>query len=113
MKTRIADVPSDIRRFLPEAEEDNSGVGVNYADAYLKALKTTLADGRRVIARRRGLKITLKVGDRQGDGLLRRLEHGPDVEEILGHALREAAAAAGLEFSADSGSVYLDDGEAD
>lgn len=113
MTIRIAQIPTEIERFLPEVEEDNSGVGANYADAYLKALKTTLEDGRRVVARRRGLKITLKVGDRQGEGLLRRLEHGPDVRSILDHALREAATHAGFEFRAEDGTVYLDDGGPD
>jgi hypothetical protein len=111
VRVKIADVPADIDRLLPEAEEDNSGIGANYADAYLKALKTTLADGRRVIAQRRGLKITLKVGDRVGDGLLRRLEHGPDVRKILDRALREAARSAGVEFSTEDGSVYFSDAD--
>lgn len=109
MKQRVASIPTDIDRFLPEAEADNSGVGVNYADAYLKGLKGTLDDGRKVLAKRRGLKITLKVGDRQGEGLLRRLEHGPDVKEILRHALEEAAVAAGLAISVDDEAVFLEE----
>ena len=113
MTIRIARIPTEIDRFLPEAEDDNSGVGINYADAYLKALKTTLEDGRRVVARRRGLKITLKVGDRQGEGLLRRLDHGPDVRSILDHAISEAANAAGLDLRTEDGVVYLVDGESD
>ena len=48
---------------LPEHDQDASGVGVNYADAVLKAMKSTLDDGRKVLAKRRGLKITLKVGE--------------------------------------------------
>jgi len=108
MKHRVADVPADVDRFLPEAEADNSGVGINYADAYLKAFKVTLDDGRKVLAKRRGLKVTLKVGDRQGEGLLRRLEHGPDVKNILRHALEEAAGNAGLGISLDDGIIYLE-----
>ena len=76
MKHKVGEVPADVEQFLPEVREDNSGVGVNYADAWLKAVKTTLEDGRKVVAKRRGLKITLTVGDRQGEGLLRRLDHG-------------------------------------
>ena len=109
MRYRIADVPTEADQFLPEAREDNSGVGVNYADAWIKALKTTLEDGRKVVAKRRGLKITLKVGDHQGEGLLRRLENGPDVREILRHALEDAASDAGLGLSIDDGVVYFEE----
>ena len=109
MRHRVAAVPADVERFLPEAEEDNSGVGVNYADAWLKGLKATLNDGRKVAAKRRGLKITLQVGDRKGEGLLRRLEHGPDVREILRRALEEAADSAGFGFVVDEGVVYFEE----
>ena len=108
MRQRVAQVPTDIERLLPSAEEDNSGVGINYADAYLKAFKTTLDDGRKVLAKRRGLKITLKVGDRQGEGLMRRLEHGPEVETILRRALEEAAAQAGVVVSVDEDVIFLE-----
>jgi hypothetical protein len=109
MRHKIAEVPAEADQFLPEAREDHSGIGVNYADVWLKALKTTLEDGRKVVARRRGLKITLSVGDRQGEGLLRRIEHGPDVREIVRHALAEAASGAGLRLAVDDGVVYLDE----
>ena len=109
MKHRLAEIPTAAERLLPEIEEDNSGVGVNYVDACLKALKTRLDDGRKVLAKRRGLKITLSVGDRRGEGLLRRLEHGPDVREIFRRALEEAAASAGFGLSIDEGVVFLDE----
>ena len=93
MRVRLADEATDIDKFLPEQREDNSGVGINYVDAYLKVFKTKLDDGRKVLCKRRGLKITLKVGESSGEGLMRRIEHGPDVRSILQHALAEAAEA--------------------
>ncbi len=104
---RVIDEPTGIEQLLPENREDNSGVGVNYVDAYLKALKTSLEDGRKVLCKRRGLELTLTVGERTGKGLLRRLEHGPDVETILRSALVEAAGAAGFELVVEEGSIYL------
>ena len=58
---------------------DGSGVGVNYVDVIAKASKLTLPDGRKLLLKRRGLKLTLAIGDKQGEALLRRLDHGPDV----------------------------------
>ena len=94
--------------FLPEAKPDGSGVGINYADALLRPVKLTLEDGRKVAFKRRGLKITLTIGDKSGEGLLRRLEHGPDTKAMLREALREAARYAGVEISFEADAVYLD-----
>jgi hypothetical protein len=93
--------------FLPEKKADGSGVGINYADALLKPVKLTLEDGRKVTVKRRGLKLTLTVGDRSGEGLLRRLQHGPDVKVMVREALREAARNAGAEIELEDGSAYL------
>ena len=57
---------------LPSAKPDGSGVGVNYADQILKPFKQTLPDGRKLTAKRRGLKITLAIGDTD-----RRGHHAP------------------------------------
>ncbi|HSF15297.1 MAG TPA: hypothetical protein VLK65_07075 [Vicinamibacteria bacterium] len=94
-------------KLLPEAKDDGSGIGINYADAYIKIFKTTLEDGRKVLCKRRGLKLTLTVGERTGEGLMRRLEHGPDVKNILCEALKEAARNAGAEFETDDGALSL------
>lgn len=108
MKVRLGDVNPRAETLLPPAQPDGSGVGVNYVDAYLKAFKTTLEDGRKVLCTRRGLKLTLKVGSAQGEGLLRRLEHGPDPRDLLRHALEEAAADAGVAFREEDGGVFLE-----
>jgi hypothetical protein len=89
-------------------EDDGSGVGINYADAYVKAIKLTLADGRKVSVKRRGLKLTFTIGERTGDGLLRRLEHGPDERNMLREALREAARNAGASFDVEGGVMVLE-----
>jgi hypothetical protein len=94
--------------FLPENKSDGSGVGINYADALLKGVKLTLEDGRKVAFKRRGLKLTLTLGDKTGEGLLRRLRHGPEAKEIVREALREAARNAGAEIHFEAGSAYLE-----
>ena len=68
---------------------------------------TKLPDGTAVKCKRRGLKITLTVGAKKGDGLMRRLDLSPDPVVMLDAALQEAAKAAGVELSVEDGSVYL------
>ncbi len=94
--------------FLPEKKADGSGVGINYADALLKPVKLTLEDGRKLAVKRRGLKLTLTLGDKTGEGLLRRLQHGPEVKVMVREALREAARNAGAEIRFEGGSAYLE-----
>jgi hypothetical protein len=57
------------------------------------------------------LKITLTVGDKSGDGLLRRLEVSRDPVVMLQAALQEAAAAAGVRLLVEESAVYLDRAE--
>jgi hypothetical protein len=108
MRLRVAEENREAESLIPPAQADGSKIGVNYADAYVKALNTELADGRKVACKRKGLKIVLGIGDRQGEGLMRRLEHGPDVRTILRKALEEAAASAGARFVVESGTIYLE-----
>jgi hypothetical protein len=108
MKVRIAQENRDAEALIPPAEPDGSKIGVNYADAYLKALNVELLGGPRVTAKRKGLKVLLQIGERKGEGLMRRLEHGPDVKAILRRALEEASAAAGARFSVEDGDIYLE-----
>ena len=110
MRFKIGDVNPKAEALLPPSQPDGSGVGVNYVDAYLKPFKLTLDDGRKVTCKRRGLKLTLKVGKVSGEGLLRRLEHGPSERDMLLHALNEAADGVGMEFVEENGALYLDDG---
>jgi hypothetical protein len=93
---------------LPENKTDGSGVGVNYADQILKLFKMTLEDGRKLLAKRKGLKITITIGDKQGEAILRRLDHGPEVKNIFRKALEEAARNAGASVVFDTGAIHLD-----
>lgn len=87
---------------------DGSGVGINYVDASLKPVRLTLEDGRKVTCKRRGLKLTLTIGDKSGEGLLRRLANGPDEKNMFREALVEAARNAGADLIAEDGVYYLD-----
>lgn len=108
MKTRIALESAEPEALLPPVKPDGSRIGVNYADAYLQALNVALEDGKKVSARRKGLKVILEIGDRKGEALLRRLEDGPDPRSILRRALEEAASSAGSSFTVEDGIIYLD-----
>lgn len=108
MRHRIADENQDAEKLIPPAQPDGSRIGVNYTDAYLKPLNTELEDGRKLSCKRKGLKITLKIGDATGEAIMNRLEHGPDVKNILRQALESAAAAAGARFETEAGAVYLE-----
>jgi len=108
MKVALGPENRDAEKLLPSVKDDGSGVGINYADAYIKGVKLTLEDGRKISIKRRGLKLTLTIGDRAGDGLLRRLQHGPDEKNMLREALKEAARNAGAVFDVEEGVMVLE-----
>ena len=94
--------------WLPENKPDGSGIGVNYVDAFLKPLNCELEDEVRLVCKRRGLKITVSVGDRKGEAILRRIENGPDVRAILHAALTEAFAQAGAKCEHGDGNIRVE-----
>jgi len=108
MKTKLCDLNPAAPGRLPAHSEDKSGIGVHYVDAYLKPMNTKLPDGTAVKCKRRGLKITLTVGAKKGDGLMRRLEVSRDPVAMLDAALQEAAHAAGIELIVEDGVVFVD-----
>ena len=73
-------------------------IGVHYIDAFIKPMNKTLEDGTRISCKRKGLKISLVVGTKKGDGLMRRLGVSKDPVVMLNTALQEAAKAAGVEL---------------
>ena len=77
MRIIIASDDPIVRQCLPPNQPDGSDVGINYADALGKQFRLKLEDGRKIGYQRRGLKIILKIGEETGEGLLRRLQHGP------------------------------------
>lgn len=108
MRVKICDENLTAREQLPSKHPDRSGVGVYYVDAYLVPMNVTLADGSRVNCKRRGLKITFSVGEKQGFGLMRRLEVGRDPETMLRAALQEAANMIGTKLLFEDGSISLE-----
>jgi hypothetical protein len=108
MRVKIADLNKEAEKLLPPTKSDGSGIGINYADAFVKVIKHTLADGRKIGCRRRGAKITLTMGDKKGEGLMRRLAHGPDPRKILHEALLEAARNLGAGYVVVDNAIYLE-----
>ena len=107
MKTKLCDLNPALNEKLPERTGDKSGIAVHYIDAYLKPMNAKLEDGTPVKCKRRGLKIVLSAGAQKGEGLVRRLEHGPDPAAMLHAALREATAAAGIELTEENGAIFI------
>jgi len=107
MKTKLCDLNPAAVEKLPGKMDDKSCIGVHYVDAYLKPFNAKLPDGTAVKAKRRGLKITLQVGTKKGEGLMRRLDVSKDPVEMLDAALKEAAKSAGVELSVEDGAVYV------
>jgi len=107
VKTKLCDVNPVALEKLPEKTDDKSGIGVHYVDAYLKPLNAKLPDGTAVKCKRRGLKIVLSVGEKKGEGLMRRLAVSRDPVVMLDTALQEAAKSAGVQLTVEDGAVYL------
>ena len=93
---------------IPPSTPDGSKIGINYADAYIKDIKHKFDDGGKIMCKRRGLKLTLTVKDKKGEGIMRRFEHGPDVKPILQEALKEAANNADSTFSVEDGVMSIE-----
>jgi len=106
---KICNVNPEASSKLPAETGDKSGIGVHYIDAFIKPMNITLEDGTKVACKRRGLKITLKVGDKKGEGLMRRLDVGPDPVVMMEAALTEAAKQAGLTYRNEDGEIHLDE----
>jgi hypothetical protein len=108
MKHKLCDINAAAVDKLPGKTDDKSGVGVHYIDAFVKPMNAKLPDGTAVKCKRRGLKVTLTLGTKKGEGLMRRLQLGPDPVVMLEAALKEAANRAGVGLSVEEGAIYLD-----
>jgi|SRR3990172_12423740 len=104
---KICDINQAAKEKLLPAVNDKSGIGVHYTDAYIKPMNTKLEDGIRVSCKRRGLKITLAVGDKKGEGLMRRLDVSKDPVVMLNAAFQEAARAAGVELKITTNEIFI------
>lgn len=104
---KLCDINAAAREKLPPGFTDKSGIGVHYIDAFLKPMNTKLPDGTRVGCKRKGLKLTLTVGTKKGEGLMRRLDVSKDPVVMLQAALQEAAKAAGVELQITDKEILL------
>ena len=95
---KLCDLDPTATAKLPPGFADKSGIGVHYVDAYVKPMNAALPDGTRVSCKRRGLRLTLRVGTKKGDGIMRRLQVSKDPVVMLQACLAEAAAAAGVQL---------------
>ena len=92
---------------LPPTAPDKSGIGAHYVDAFVAPMNAALPDNVRVSCKRRGLKLTLRVGLKKGDGLMRRLAVSADPVVMLRACLEEAAKAAGVELRITDKEIFI------
>jgi len=104
---KLCSIDAAVKQKLPPTFTEKSGIGVHYTDAFIKPMNTKLPDGTRVSCKRKGLKITLVVGTKKGEGLMRRLEVSRDPVVMLQAALQEAAKAAGIELQITETEILL------
>ena len=104
---KLCDINAAARDKLPPKSPDKSGIGVHYVDAFLAPMNAALPDGVRVSCKRKGLKITLRVGAKKGDGIMRRLQVSKDPEVMLRAALQEAAKQAGVGIEVTDTEIHL------
>jgi len=104
---KLCDINPVAKEKLPPAFAEKSGIGSHYVDAFVKPMNTKLPDGTRVGCKRKGLKITLTVGTKKGEGLMRRLAVGKDPVVMLHAALQEAARTAGVEVQITDSEIFV------
>jgi hypothetical protein len=104
---KLCDVNAAAREKLPAVFRDKSGIGVHYVDAFIAPMNAALPDTTRVSCKRKGLRLTLRVGTKKGDGLMRRLAVSPDPVVMLQAALQEAATAAGVQLQVTANEIMI------
>lgn len=104
---KLCDLNAAAKDKLPSVIRDKSGIGVHYVDAFIAPMNATLPDNTRVTCKRKGLKLTLRVGAKKGEGLLRRLQVSPDPVIMLQAALQEAAGAAGVQLQVTGSEILI------
>ncbi|HEY3762485.1 MAG TPA: hypothetical protein VGN23_12125 [Verrucomicrobiae bacterium] len=105
--TKLCDVNKTAKEKLPPTFAEKSGIGSHYVDAFIKPMNTKLPDGTRVGCKRRGLKVTLTVGTKKGEGIMRRLQISKDPIIMLQAALQEAAKAAGVQLQVTESEILV------
>ena len=105
---KLCNINSEATEKLAPGFIDKSGIGVHYIDAFLKPMNTKLEDGVTVSCKRRGLKIILQVGQKKGEGLMRRMDVGPDPKIMLKAAIEEAAKEAGVGINITDQTIFVE-----
>ena len=105
---KLCEINQTAKEKLPPTSLDKSGIGVHYVDAFIKPMNTKLEDGTRVSCKRKGLKITLTIGTKKGEGLMRRLDVSKDPVVMLNAALEEAAKSAGVALKIDDNEILVE-----
>jgi hypothetical protein len=104
---KLCDINQAAKEKLPSVIRDKSGIGVHYIDAFIAPMNAVLPDNVRVSCKRKGLRVTLRVGTKKGVGLMRRLAVSPDPVVMLKTALHEAAKAAGVQLQITETEILL------
>ncbi len=104
---KLCDINPAAKDKLPSVFRDKSGIGVHYVDAFIAPMNATVPENVRVSCKRKGLRITLRVGAKKGDGLMRRLDVSSDPVVMLKAALQEAANAAGVQLEVTDTAVMI------
>jgi hypothetical protein len=104
---KLCDLNQAAKEKLPPTTADKSGIGVHYIDAFIKPMNTKIENDVRVACKRKGLKITLTVGAKKGEGLMRRLDVSRDPVVMLQAALQEAAKGAGIELKITESEIFV------
>jgi hypothetical protein len=105
--TKLCDINAAAKEKLPPSFKEKSGIGAHYTDAFIKPMNTKLPDGTRVACKRKGLKLTLTVGTKKGEGLMRRIDVSKDPVVMLNAALQETAKAAGVELKIADQEIFV------
>ncbi len=104
---KLCDLNQAAKEKLPPTAIDKSGIGVHYIDAFIKPMNTKIENDVRVSCKRKGLKVTLTVGTKKGEGLMRRLDVSRDPVTMLQAALQEAAKGAGVELKITDSEIFV------
>ena len=104
---KLCDINPAAREKLPSVFRDKSGIGVHYVDAFIAPMNASLPDNLRVSCKRKGLRVTLRVGAKKGDGLMRRLDVSADPVVMLKAALQDAAKAAGVQLEITDNEILI------
>ena len=104
---KLCDLNQAAKEKLPPTTADKSGIGVHYIDAFIKPMNTKIENDVRVSCKRKGLKLTLTVGAKKGEGLMRRLDVSRDPVVMLQAALQEAAKGAGVELKITDSEIFV------